>query len=119
MEELHTDSINGGHEGQLWARSRARERAYSNTGPAITGIVIGAITAIALVTIATLLLLRYRKTFALSNKPEIAAFPVVSELRSEEHANRHEAQGKELKAERFEMNNVLVKSRQVRHEMPT
>jgi hypothetical protein len=29
MEELHTDSIDGGHEGQLWARSRARERAYS------------------------------------------------------------------------------------------
>jgi hypothetical protein len=31
MEELHTDSIDGGHEGQLWARSRARERACSNT----------------------------------------------------------------------------------------
>jgi hypothetical protein len=31
MEELHTDSIDGGHEGQLWARSRVRERAYSNT----------------------------------------------------------------------------------------
>jgi hypothetical protein len=31
MEELHTDNIDGGHEGQLWARSRARERAYSNT----------------------------------------------------------------------------------------
>jgi hypothetical protein len=31
MEELHTDSIDGGHEGQLWARSRARERAYSNS----------------------------------------------------------------------------------------
>jgi hypothetical protein len=31
MEELHTDSIDGGHEGQLWARSRARERAYFNT----------------------------------------------------------------------------------------
>jgi hypothetical protein len=30
MEELHTDNIDGGHEGQLWARSRARERAYSN-----------------------------------------------------------------------------------------
>ena len=30
MEELHPDSIDGGHEGQLWARSRARERAYSN-----------------------------------------------------------------------------------------
>jgi hypothetical protein len=30
MEELHTDSIDGGHEGQLWARSRARERACSN-----------------------------------------------------------------------------------------
>jgi hypothetical protein len=30
MEELHIDSIDGGHEGQLWARSRARERAYSN-----------------------------------------------------------------------------------------
>ena len=30
MKELHTDSIDGGHEGQLWARSRARERAYSN-----------------------------------------------------------------------------------------
>jgi hypothetical protein len=32
MEELHTDSIDWGHEGQLWARSRARERAYSNKG---------------------------------------------------------------------------------------
>jgi hypothetical protein len=31
MEELHTDSIDGGHEGQLWARSRVRKRAYSNT----------------------------------------------------------------------------------------
>jgi hypothetical protein len=34
MEELHTDSIDGGHEGQLWARSRARERAYSNNNHA-------------------------------------------------------------------------------------
>jgi hypothetical protein len=33
MEELHADSIDGGHEGQLWARSRARERAYSNKIP--------------------------------------------------------------------------------------
>jgi hypothetical protein len=89
------------------------------TGPAIAGIVIGAITAIALIAIATLLLLRYRKTSASSNKPEVAAFPVVSELRSGEHANRHEAQGKELGAERFEMDGVLVESRQVRHEMPT
>jgi hypothetical protein len=31
MEELHTDSIDGGHEGQLWARSRARERACSTS----------------------------------------------------------------------------------------
>jgi hypothetical protein len=30
MEELHTDNIDKDHEGQLWARSRARERAYSN-----------------------------------------------------------------------------------------
>jgi hypothetical protein len=30
MEELHTDNIDRGHEGQLWTRSRARERAYSN-----------------------------------------------------------------------------------------
>jgi hypothetical protein len=31
MEELHTDSIDGGHEASYGARSRARERAYSNT----------------------------------------------------------------------------------------
>jgi hypothetical protein len=31
MEELHTDSIDGCHEGSYGARSRARERAYSNT----------------------------------------------------------------------------------------
>jgi hypothetical protein len=60
------------------------------TGAAITEIVIGIITAIALVTIATLLLFRYRKTSALFNKPEVAAFPVMAELRSGEHANRHE-----------------------------
>jgi hypothetical protein len=30
MEELHTDSIDGGHEASYRARSRARERAYSN-----------------------------------------------------------------------------------------
>jgi hypothetical protein len=30
MEELHIDSINKGHEGSYGARSRARERAYSN-----------------------------------------------------------------------------------------
>ena len=30
MEKLHTDSINGGHEASYGARSRARERAYSN-----------------------------------------------------------------------------------------
>jgi hypothetical protein len=30
-EELHTDSIDGGHEASYGARSRARERAYSNT----------------------------------------------------------------------------------------
>jgi hypothetical protein len=35
MEELHIDSINGGHEGQLWARSRARKRAYSNKEAAV------------------------------------------------------------------------------------
>jgi hypothetical protein len=33
MEELHTDSIDGGHEASYGARSRARERAYSNTQP--------------------------------------------------------------------------------------
>jgi hypothetical protein len=38
MEELYTDNINGGHEGQLWARSRARERAYSNNH--ISGTII-------------------------------------------------------------------------------
>jgi hypothetical protein len=32
MEELHTDSIDGGHEASYGARSRARERAYSNKG---------------------------------------------------------------------------------------
>jgi hypothetical protein len=31
MEELHTDSIDGGHEASYGARSRAREKAYSNT----------------------------------------------------------------------------------------
>jgi hypothetical protein len=30
MEELHIDSIDGGHEASYGARSRARERAYSN-----------------------------------------------------------------------------------------
>jgi hypothetical protein len=30
MEELHTDSIDGGHEANYGARSRARERTYSN-----------------------------------------------------------------------------------------
>jgi hypothetical protein len=30
MEELHTDSIDGGHEASYGARSRARDRAYSN-----------------------------------------------------------------------------------------
>jgi hypothetical protein len=30
MEELHTDSIDGGHEASYGARSRARERVYSN-----------------------------------------------------------------------------------------
>jgi hypothetical protein len=30
MEELHINSINGGHEASYGARSRARERAYSN-----------------------------------------------------------------------------------------
>jgi hypothetical protein len=30
MEELHADSIDGGHEASYGARSRARERAYSN-----------------------------------------------------------------------------------------
>jgi hypothetical protein len=30
MEELHTGSIDGGHEASYGARSRARERAYSN-----------------------------------------------------------------------------------------
>jgi hypothetical protein len=32
MEELHTDSIDGGHEANYGTRSRARERAYSNIG---------------------------------------------------------------------------------------
>jgi hypothetical protein len=31
MEELHIDSIDGGHEANYGARSRARERACSNT----------------------------------------------------------------------------------------
>jgi hypothetical protein len=34
MEELHTDSIDGGHEASYGARSRARERAYSNISQA-------------------------------------------------------------------------------------
>jgi hypothetical protein len=33
MEELHTDRIDGGHEASYGARSRARERAYSNIDP--------------------------------------------------------------------------------------
>jgi hypothetical protein len=41
MEELHTDSIDGGHEGQLWARSRARERAYSNIRPKMPLNILG------------------------------------------------------------------------------
>jgi len=35
MEELHTDSIDGGHEASYGARSRARERAYSNSNALI------------------------------------------------------------------------------------
>jgi hypothetical protein len=35
MEELHTDSLDGRHEASYGARSRARERAYSNITPAI------------------------------------------------------------------------------------
>jgi hypothetical protein len=31
MEELHTDSIDVGHEASYGARSRARQRAYSNS----------------------------------------------------------------------------------------
>ena len=31
MEELHPDSIDGGHEASYGARSRARERAYSTS----------------------------------------------------------------------------------------
>jgi hypothetical protein len=37
MEELHTDSIDGGHEASYGDRSRARERAYSNKGIPIQG----------------------------------------------------------------------------------
>jgi hypothetical protein len=40
MEELHTDSIDGGHEGQLWAKSRAMERAYSNNTVDLTIIML-------------------------------------------------------------------------------
>jgi hypothetical protein len=36
MEELHTDRIDGGHEASYGARSRARERAYSNTKLALS-----------------------------------------------------------------------------------
>jgi hypothetical protein len=32
MEELHTDSIDGGYEANYGTRSRARERTYSNSG---------------------------------------------------------------------------------------
>jgi NADPH:quinone reductase-like Zn-dependent oxidoreductase len=35
MEELHTDSIDGGHEASYGARSRARERAYSNKSKSV------------------------------------------------------------------------------------
>jgi hypothetical protein len=38
MEELHTDSIDGGHEASYGARSRARERAYSNKGRLRIGV---------------------------------------------------------------------------------
>jgi hypothetical protein len=31
IEELHTDNIDKGHEAIYGARSRARERTYSNT----------------------------------------------------------------------------------------
>jgi hypothetical protein len=37
MEELHTDSIDGGHEASYGARSRARERAYSNNLTYVVG----------------------------------------------------------------------------------
>jgi hypothetical protein len=33
MEELHTDSIDGGHEASYWARSRARGRRIPTKGP--------------------------------------------------------------------------------------
>jgi hypothetical protein len=36
IEELRTDSINESHEGQLWARSRVKKRAYSNIYTCIT-----------------------------------------------------------------------------------
>jgi hypothetical protein len=39
MEELHTDSIDGGHEASYGARSRARERAYSNITSEFFGVV--------------------------------------------------------------------------------
>jgi hypothetical protein len=39
MEELHTDSIDGGHEASYGARSRARERAYSIVRSALFNIV--------------------------------------------------------------------------------
>jgi hypothetical protein len=41
MEELHIDSIDGGHEASYRARSRARERAYSNNSKNNFLIVIG------------------------------------------------------------------------------
>jgi hypothetical protein len=45
MEELHADSIDGGHEASYGARSRARERAYSNNVTNIThyNIILGLI----------------------------------------------------------------------------
>jgi hypothetical protein len=40
MEELHTDSIDGGHEASYGARSRARERAYSNNYRQLNAIIV-------------------------------------------------------------------------------
>jgi hypothetical protein len=40
MEELHTDSIDGGHEASHGNRSRARERAYSNSYLTVLGVMI-------------------------------------------------------------------------------
>ena len=46
MEKLHTDSIDGGSEASYGARSRARERVYSNKKLAVYTCNWGALSGV-------------------------------------------------------------------------